>query len=377
LLRDFFVAIDLDVLIAGAGCVGLAIGRAFARKGLSVAVVEAQESFGLGVSQRSSEVIHAGLYYPQGSLKARFCVAGRRLLYAYCAARAIAHRRTTKLVVAAEESEEGGLDGILERARQNGVEDVHRLSGAEARAREPALRCSAALDVQVTGIIDSHSYMQSLVAEIEELGGAIAYMSRITRIVPESGGLATTILGPDGEDGIIRTRFVVNAAGLGAQAIAGVTEGLAPARIPKLHLSRGCYYVLSGRAPVSRLIYPLPTREGLGVHLTLDMGGQARFGPDHAWIQAIDYTMPDHVPAEIIRAVQHYLPGIPPEKLAPAYAGIRPKIQGPGDPPADFVIEGPAAHGIPGLVNLFGIESPGLTSSLAIGDFVTSLLGHD
>jgi L-2-hydroxyglutarate oxidase LhgO len=371
------VTIDLDVLIAGAGCIGLAIARKLAHRGLSLAVVEAEETFGQGVSARSSEVIHAGIYYPPGSLKARLCVEGRHRLYAYCEARNIPHRRTTKLVVAAEESEEGGLEGIWERARANGVEALERLTGEAARALEPALRCSAALNVPVTGIIDSHSYMQSLTAEIEESGGVLAYASRVTRIAPEAGGLATTVIGPDGEEAIIRTRCVVNAAGLGAQEIAGRTEGLAPARIPTLHLSLGCYYALSGRAPVSRLIYPLPTREGLGTHLTLDMGGQARFGPDHAWLETVDYTMPDHVPPDVIRAIHHYLPGIAPEKLAPAYSGIRPKVQGPGDPPADFIIEGPQAHGIAGLVNLFGIESPGLTSSLAIADFVASLLGHD
>ena len=368
------MAIDLDALIAGAGCIGLAIGRALAQKGLSVAVVEAEETFGQGVSARSSEVIHAGIYYAPGSLKARFCVEGRKLLYAYCEARAIPHRRTTKLVVAAEEPEEDGLEGILKRARANGVPEVRRITGAEAREKEPAVRCTAALDVPVTGIIDSVAYMQALIADLEEAGGAPAFMSRVLRIVPEEDGFASTLRGPDGAEDIIRTRFVINAAGLGAQEIAHRTEGLPPTRIPTLHLSRGCYYALAGRSPVSRLIYPLPTREGLGVHLTLDMGGQARFGPDHTWLETVDYTMPAQVPAEIIKAVHHYLPGIPAERLSPAYAGIRPKIQGPGDPPADFLIEGPAQHGIPGLVNLFGIESPGLTSSLAIADFVASLL---
>jgi L-2-hydroxyglutarate oxidase LhgO len=371
------VAADLDVLIAGAGCIGLAIGRALSAKGLSVAVAEAEETFGQGVSARSSEVIHAGLYYPPGSLKARFCVRGRRLLYDYCAARAVPHRRTTKLVVAAEAGEEEGLEGILKRAAANGVEDIRRLTGAEARAKEPALRCTAALDVQVTGIIDSTAYMQALAADLEEAGGALAFMSRVLQIIPESDAFATRLQGPDGTEDIIRTRMVVNAAGLGAQALAAGIEGLSPARIPKRHLSRGCYYALSGRSPVGRLVYPMPTREGLGVHLTLDMGGTARFGPDHAWIEGIDYTLPAEVPAEIIKAIHHYLPDVPAERLAPAYAGIRPKIQAPGDPPADFCVEGAAEHGIPGLVNLFGIESPGLTSSLAIADFVALLLGYE
>lgn len=371
------MAIDLDVLIAGAGCVGLAIGRALALKGLSVAIVEAEQSFGQGVSARSSEVIHAGIYYPPGSLKAKLCVEGRRKLYAYCESRSIPHRRTTKLVVAAEAAEEDGLDGILKRAEANGVEALQPLSAAQAHALEPEIRCVAALNVPVTGIIDSVSYMQALIADLEEAGGAIAYMSRVLRITPETDGFATLIRGPDGGEDIIRTRLIVNAAGLGAQEIAHRTEGLAPARIPTLHLSRGCYYALAGRSPVARLVYPMPTREGLGVHLTLDMGGQARFGPDHAWIDSIDYTMPSEVPDEIIRAIHHYLPGVATDRLAPAYAGIRPKIQGPGDPPADFCIESVAEHGIAGLVNLFGIESPGLTSSLAIADFVASRLGHE
>ena len=370
------MAVAVDALVVGAGVVGLAIARTLVAQRLSVAVVEEGRKFGEGVSARSSEVIHAGLYYEPGGLKARLCVEGRRLLYDYCAARGIPHRRVTKLVVAAAPDEIPALEAIHLRAETNGVEQLQWLSGAEAKKLEPEVRAAAGLFAPVTGIIDSHAYMQALVSDIEGAGGMIAYKSPFLGARRRGAGFAVTIGTPESGTAEIETGALIVAAGLGAQAAAGKIEGLAPARIPKLHLSRGCYYALSGPSPVRRLVYPLPTREGVGVHLTLDMAGQARFGPDHSWLERVDYTMPATVPADIVRSIQHYLPGIDARRLSPAYAGIRPKVQGPGDPPADFVIEGPAQHGLPGLVTLFGIESPGLTASLAIGRFVGSLLGH-
>jgi L-2-hydroxyglutarate oxidase LhgO len=369
------MTVEVDALIVGAGVVGLAIARELAARGRAIAVIERERSFGEGVSARSSEVIHAGLYYQTGGLKARLCLEGRRLLYDYCAERRIPHRCTSKLVVAAEPAEVPALEAIHARARANGVEDLQWLSGAEAMALEPAVRAAAGLFVPVTGIIDSRAFMQSLVADLESKGGILAFKSPFIGAKRRNGGFAVTIGTPEGGEAVIRTDALVNAAGLGAQGVAQAVEGLPSESIPKLHLSRGCYYALSGASPVSRLVYPLPTREGIGVHLTLDLAGQARFGPDHAWLETIDYTMPKTVPEEVIRSIQHYLPGIKPERLSPAYAGIRPKVQGPGDPPADFIIEGPARHGLAGFVTLYGIESPGITASLAIGRLVASLLG--
>jgi L-2-hydroxyglutarate oxidase LhgO len=363
--------LEVDALVVGAGVVGLAIARALALAGCSVALIEREKRIGEGVSARSSEVIHAGLYYEPGGLKARLCVEGRHLLYAYCGERQIPHRRIGKLVVAATEGEVPALQAIHARAQKNDVEALEWLSASAAMALEPAVRAAAGLHVPVTGIIDSAAYMQALLADFEDTGGMIAFKNPFLSATRHQTGF-TVQMG----DALIGTHALVNAAGLGAHAVAGAIEGLAPTSIPPLHLSRGCYYAFSGPAPVSRLVYPLPTREGIGVHVTLDMAGQARFGPDHAWLDTIDYTMPASVPDEIVRAIHHYLPGILPARLAPAYAGIRPKVQGPGDPPADFVIAGPETHGVSGLVNLFGIESPGLTASLAIARLVTFLLGH-
>ena len=354
----------------GAGVVGLAIGRALALAGREVLVLERERQFGTGTSSRNSEVIHAGIYYPAGSLKARLCVEGRRMLYAYCSARGVAHRKLGKLIVATREAQVDSLRSILARAQANGVENIAMIDAAEALRLEPQLACIAALHSRETGIVDSHGLMLALLGDLEAAGGALACASPFAaarrvgdRWIVRTGGEADFELAADA---------IVNAAGLHAQDVAAAIEPASPA--PRRFLARGCYFQLAGRAPFSRLIYPVPVPGGLGVHLTLDLGGQARFGPDVEWIDAIDYTVDPHRADAFYAEVREYWPQLPDASLAPAYAGIRPKLSGPGEPAADFVIDGPRAHGVPGLIHLFGIESPGLTACLAIGEHVSSLL---
>ena len=354
----------------GAGVVGLAIGRALARAGREVLVLERERQFGTGTSSRNSEVIHAGIYYPAGSLKARLCVEGRRMLYAYCSARGVAHRKLGKLIVATRRAQVDSLRSILARAQANGVENIAMIDAAEALRLEPQLACIAALHSRETGIVDSHGLMLALLGDLEAAGGALACASPFAaarrvgdRWIVRTGGEADFELAADA---------IVNAAGLHAQEVAAAIEPASPA--PRRFLARGCYFQLAGLAPFSRLIYPVPVPGGLGVHLTLDLGGQARFGPDVEWIDAIDYTVDPHRADAFYAEVREYWPQLPDASLAPAYAGIRPKLSGPRDPAADFVIGGPRAHGVPGLIHLFGIESPGLTACLAIGEHVSSLL---
>jgi len=356
--------------VIGAGVVGLAIGRALARAGREVLVLERERQFGTGTSSRNSEVIHAGIYYPAGSLKARLCVEGRRMLYAYCSARGVAHRKLGKLIVATREAQVDSLRSILARAQANGVENIAMIDAAEALRLEPQLACIAALHSRETGIVDSHGLMLALLGDLEAAGGALACASPFAaarragdRWIVRTGGEADFELAADA---------IVNAAGLHAQDVAAAIEPASPA--PRRFLARGCYFQLAGRAPFSRLIYPVPVPGGLGVHLTLDLGGQARFGPDVEWIDAIDYTVDSRRAEAFYAEVREYWPQLPDASLAPAYAGIRPKLSGPGEPAADFVIGGPRAHGVPGLIHLFGIESPGLTACLAIGEHVSSLL---
>jgi len=356
--------------VIGAGVVGLAIGRALARAGREVLVLERERQFGTGTSSRNSEVIHAGIYYPAGSLKARLCVEGRRMLYAYCSARGVAHRTLGKLIVATRQAQVDSLRSILARAQANGVENIAMIDAAEALRLEPQLACIAALHSRETGIVDSHGLMLALLGDLEAAGGALACASPFAaarrvgdRWIVRTGGEADFELAADA---------IVNAAGLHAQDVAAAIEPASPA--PRRFLARGCYFQLAGRAPFSRLIYPVPVPGGLGVHLTLDLGGQARFGPDVEWIDAIDYTVDPHRADAFYAEVREYWPQLPDASLAPAYAGIRPKLSGPGEPAADFVIDGPRAHGVPGLIHLFGIESPGLTACLAIGEHVSSLL---
>lgn len=361
----------LDTVVIGAGVVGLAVARALALAGREVMVLDRAEAFGTATSARNSEVVHAGIYYPQGSLKARLCVQGKDMLYAYCAERGVAHQRCGKLIVATSAAQVGELQAIQARAAANGVHDLQLLTPAEAQALEPGLACHAALLSPSTGIVDSHGLMLALLGDLENAGGMLAVHSEVLSIsaLQPSAQAAIEI---EAQDGLrLHARTVVNAAGLGAVALAERTQGLAPQHVPRAYFAKGNYFTLSGRAPFGRLIYPVPEPGGLGVHLTLDLGGQAKFGPDVQWVDGPDDYLVDPARGDAIYAeVRRYWPGLPDGALQTGYAGIRPKISGPGEPAADFVIQGPQDHGVRGLVNLFGIESPGLTSCLALGEVV-------
>ena len=368
----------IDAVVIGAGVVGLAVARVLAAQGREVVVLEAARAIGTGASSRNSEVIHGGLYYPTGSLKARLCVRGKALLYAYCAERGIAHRRCGKLVVATHEGQLDGLRALQAQARANGVDDVVWLSRQEAQAMEPQLSCVAALHSPSTGIVDSHGLMLALQGDAERDGAMIAFDSPVMagRVTP--GGIELDV-GGEGSTTVL-ARSVVNAAGLDSPRVAARLQGLAPEQVPVARFSKGSYFSLAGRSPFSHLVYPMHEGAWLGVHLTLDLGGQARFGPDAQWLpegiasEQIDYTVDPRRGEVFYEAVRRYWPGLPDGALQPAYAGVRPKIHGPGEPPPDFRIDGPGQHGVPGLVNLFGIESPGLTSSLAIAEDVVRRL---
>jgi L-2-hydroxyglutarate oxidase LhgO len=362
------VVVDFDGIIVGAGVVGVAVARAAALRGERVLLLEEQAAIGTMTSARNSGVIHAGLYYPTGSARALLCVAGRRALYAFCASHGVAARACGKLVVATAESELPALETLAARAAANGVEDLRLLSGAEARAMEPALRCVAALWSPVTGIVDAHGLMLALLGEAQDHGAVLATHAKVLGVDRERGGLAVRT----GDGTRVTARVVVNAAGHGACALARAVAGLDARFVPVAYLSKGSYFELAGRSPFSRLIYPLPIPGGAGVHLTLDLAGQARFGPDVEAVETFDYRVdPARAPA-FAAAIRRYWPGLPEGALQPGYAGIRPKIV-PAEQAQDFVIQGEAVHGLPGLVNLFGIESPGLTSALAIADAVCSL----
>ena len=364
----------LDCAVIGGGVVGLAVARALALAGREVMVLEAEGAIGTGTSSRNSEVIHAGIYYPQGSLKATLCVEGKQLLYAYAEARGVPHRRCGKLIVATSAEQVAQLEAIRLKAAANGVDDLETISAAQAVALEPQLRCMAALVSPSTGIVDSHALMLSLLGDLENAGGMLALKSAVRRADLEEGGIVLTA-----QDGTrLRCRSVVNAAGLGAPDLARHFGGLATETVPTAHFAKGNYFTLSGRAPFGRLVYPVPEPGGLGVHLTIDLGGQAKFGPDVQWVSSPDDLVVDPARGDAFYAeVRKYWPALPDGALIPGYAGMRPKISGPGDPAADFRIDGPRAHGVRGLVNLFGIESPGLTSSLAIGRHVADLLAAE
>ena len=365
----------VDAVVIGAGVVGLAVARALALSprfaGGQLMVIEAADAIGTGTSSRNSEVIHAGIYYPQGSLKARLCVRGRQLLYAYCAERGIAHRRCGKLIVATEAAQCEQLQAIAAKAAANGVDDLRWLTAAQAQALEPALRCSAALLSPQTGIIDSHGLMLALQGDFENAGGIVALHGPLDRAHCSPQG--TTLVMVDGS--ALQATVVVNAAGLAAPALARRFDGMTHEGLPKAYFAKGNYFTLAGRAPFSRLIYPVPEAAGLGVHLTLDLGGQAKFGPDVQWVDDPDDLQVDPQRGEAFYAqVRRYWPGLPDGALLPGYAGMRPKISGPHESAADFMIHGPADHGTPGVVHLMGIESPGLTSCLAIAQHVAQLL---
>ncbi|HET8596784.1 MAG TPA: NAD(P)/FAD-dependent oxidoreductase [Castellaniella sp.] len=359
----------LDTVVIGAGAVGLAVARACARAGRDTLVVEAESAIGTGTSSRNSEVIHAGIYYPQGSLKARLCVQGRQALYDFCETHGVAHRRCGKLIVATDDMQTARLRDIAAAAAANGVDDLRWLDRDEARTREPALQCAAALESPSTGIVDSHGLMLALLGDLENAGGLLALRAPVLGgAAADDAGILLRIGGDEPME--LLARQVINCAGLHAQAVAARIEGVPPASIPAGRYAKGNYYSLSGKAPFSRLIYPVPEPGGLGVHLTLDLAGQARFGPDVEWVDAIDYAVDPGRSAGFYAAIRRYWPELPDGALQPSYAGIRPKLVMPAGQDADFLIQDRTAHGVDGLVNLYGIESPGLTSCLAIADEV-------
>ena len=358
--------------MVGAGVVGLAVARALAQAGREVLVLEAEGQIGMGTSSRNSEVIHAGIYYPRDSLMARLCVAGRRQLYTFCADHGVPHRRCGKLIVATSPAEAELLPAIRDRAAANGVEELALLTRVAAQTLEPALECVAALHSPVTGIVDSHAYMLALQGDAEAAGALVALHSPCMAVRVTGGGFELEVGGA--EPTRLACALLVNAAGLGAPALAARIDGLAAEHVPRLHLAKGNYYSLEGRAPFARLVYPVPVPGGLGVHLTLDLAGQARFGPDVEWVDSPDYRVDPARAASFYAAVRRYWPGLRDGALAPAYSGIRPKLSGPGEAQRDFVVQDAAVHGVPGLVNLFGIESPGLTSALALADLVRARL---
>jgi L-2-hydroxyglutarate oxidase LhgO len=359
----------MQVLVVGAGVVGLAVARAAALSGADVVVAEAAAAIGTGISSRNSEVIHAGIYYPAGSTRARLCAPSRRLLYDYCASHGVAHRKCGKLIVATQDAELGRLEAIHAQGRANGVEGLELIDGAAARRLEPALSCTAALRSPETGIIDSHSYMTALRGDLEDRGGSIAFNTRIELLAPAGSGWKA---GFGGE--WVDFDAVVNAAGLGAQRLGRATEGYPAARVPRLKLVKGNYFSFAGRPVFSRLVYPVPAPGGLGVHVTLDLAGRMRFGPDVEWIDEENYDVDPGRAAAFYERIRDYWPGLPEGSLLPDYAGIRPKLTGPGEPAADFIIDAPKDHGLAGLIHLFGIESPGLTSALSLAQEVVSYL---
>ena len=367
----------VDAVVVGAGVVGLAVARALALDGRDVLVLEAEDAIGTGTSARNSEVIHAGLYYPAGSLKAAFCVEGRRALYAYAASRGFAARPVGKLIVATDVGQRAVLDDIAAAARANGVDDLVPLDAAAVAELEPQVTAVAGLLSPSTGILDSHGFMLALEGDLERVGGVVALLGPVLRGRVVDDGIEIDVGGAEPITLVART--LVNAAGLAAPHLAAAIAGLAVECVPRPHLAKGNYFALSGvRPPFRRLVYPVPEPGGLGIHATLDLGGAVRFGPDVEWIDAVDHTVDPARAARFYAAIRRYWPGLPDGALQPAFAGIRPKITGPGEPAADFVVQGPPDHGVAGLWNLFGIESPGLTSSLAIARHLASRIGgHD
>lgn len=364
----------VEAVVIGAGVVGLACARALALRGREVIVLERHGRFGQETSSRNSEVIHAGLYYPARSLKAALCVEGNSRLYRYCAEHGVSHRRCGKLVVSTSPAQDGAVEALLAKAQANGVDDARLLAGREAMACEPALRCSAALLSPSTGIIDSHGLMLALIGDAERSGAALAFRCDVEGIQARPGDFVLAI-DNQGERLEIATRIVVNAAGLWSPQLAARIDGLAEEHVPRSFLAKGNYFSLGRRAPFSRLIYPVPEPGGLGTHLTLDLDGQARFGPDVEWVDRIDYTVEPSRADRFYGEIRKYWPSLPDGALQPDYCGIRPKLSGPGEEGVDFLVQGPSTHGLDCLVNLFGIESPGLTACLPIADAVCDQLG--
>ena len=359
------MAEQLDCVVVGAGVAGLAVGRSLARAGREVVVLESEAHIGMHASSRNSEVIHAGLYYPEDSLKARLCVQGREMLYDYCEAHRIDCRRLGKLIVATQPGDIDKLHAIRDQASRNGVRDLTLLDADEVSDLEPHVSCEAALLSPSTGIVDSHGLMTALQAEIEGSGGSVVLNSAAEDLAVADSGLRFASAG-----GAFVCRTLVNAAGAWAQGLAGAVVD----RVPERYLAKGHYFAYQGKSPFRHLVYPLPSDGGLGVHATNDLSGAARFGPDVQWVDAIDYDFDESCRQDFVAAIRSYFKGLDEEKLVPAYTGIRAKLAGPGAAFTDFMIQGEAAHGVPGLVNLFGIDSPGLTASLAIGEYVRAML---
>lgn len=368
---------QIDCIVAGAGVIGLATARQLATLGFEVLLIEANDTIGSGTSSRNSEVIHAGIYYPQGSAKARFCVAGRKALYRYLADRGLPHRRCGKLIVATDDAQTATLHRIARSAAENRVDDLRMLDRDEVLSIEPDVQATAALLSPSTGILDSHAYMMSLQADAEAHGAAIAFETSITGgRVDGDKVILSTLDRASGTGFELATTLFVNAAGLGAQGIAGRIAGFPQASIPPLRMAKGNYFSVPGHSPFSHLIYPVPVEGGLGVHLTFDLAGQMRFGPDVEWIDRLDYAVDPRRAAVFYDEIRRYWPALQDGTLAPAYCGIRPKTSGPGEAVSDFQIDGEAAHGLRSVINLFGLESPGLTASLAIAAHVGELARH-
>ena len=368
----------IDALVIGAGAVGLAVGRALSQAGHETVVLESEAAIGQGVSSRNSEVIHAGLYYATDTLKARLCVRGKSLLYDFCASHGVPHQACGKLVVATADDQLAALLALQQRAQANGVA-VEAWTAAAARALEPELQCTAALWSPSTGIVDSHAYMLALQGDLEQAGGAVAVRSLVRSWTALPGGGAVLVVDAGEGPFEIEAGLVVNAAGLGACALTQALTGLPPAHQCTPRFVKGSYFTLAGRSPFSHLIYPAPVDAWLGVHVTLDLGGQVKFGPDFEWLDAsdpreIDYAVDPARAAAFETAIRRYWPALPDGALQPGYSGVRPKIHGPGEAAPDFRIDGPSQHGLRGIVNLLGIESPGLTASLAIAEAVLARL---
>jgi len=362
---------SVECTVVGAGAIGLAVARALALSGREVIVLEAAASVGAEISSRNSGVIHAGIYYPNGSVKARVCIAGKRALYDFCDSHGVPYRRCGKLLVATEKSQLPALESLQRLARGNGVDDLKYLGPEAANALEPEVACAGAVLSPSTGILDVHAYLLALQGDAETHGAAVAFNTKMARGHIFDRGV---VLETEGEDPMqFSSRVLVNCAGLGAQRVARTLDGFPASGIPPLYLAKGNYFSLSGRSPFRHLIYPMPDGAWLGVHSTLDMGGRCRFGPDIRWVDELDYDVDVSRLDAFYAAIRRYWPGLPDGALQPDYTGIRPKLYAKGEPARDFCIQGPEDHGVPGIIHLFGIESPGLTASLAIAEEVARL----
>lgn len=369
------MAEKVDCVVVGAGVVGLACARRLAMGGREVIVLDAADAIGTETSSRNSEVIHAGIYYPTGTFKARACVAGKLFLYRYCAEHGVPHKRIGKLIVAGHENQIGGLRALQAQAAANGVPDLELLSGGDVRALEPEVVGVAGLLSPSTGIVDSHGLMLALQGDAEEHGAMLAFLSPVLRGRATGKGVEIEVGGEEAM--VLEAGLLVNSAGLGAPALAGRIAGMPAECVPEIRYAKGSYFSVLGRQPFRHLVYPMPEASVLGVHVTLDLAGQCRFGPDLEWLEEPDYDVDPARADRFYAAVRTYYPALEDAALQPAYSGIRPKIHGPGEPQPDFVVQGPETHGVPGLINLFGIESPGLTASPAIADEVARLAGID